>query len=381
MAKSNLLRLPVLDRYLLLELAMPFLFGVGAFSSVGVAIGTVFDLVRRIAEAGLAIDIALRVLLLKMPEFIVYAFPMSTLLAALMAYSRLSSDSEVVAFRSCGISVYRLVVPAVMFSIVVTGLTFWFNEMIVPASNLQASLILEKAANEERPLFQERNIFYPEYTEIQNQSGQKTRILKRLFYADRFDGKKMQNLTILDWSQDGLNQIIAAESAVWNPAEGLWDFSKGTIYIVAPDGSYRNIVRFQDQQIQLPRAPLDLAGRRLDYGEMNIAQAMQYMDTIALSGDTQRITKLQVRIQQKLSLPFVCIVFGLVGSALGIRPQRTSKATSFGISVVLIFTYYLAAFITGAMGQTGVLSPVMAGWLPNILGLLAGTVILIRAAR
>ncbi len=381
MAKSNLLRLPVLDRYLLLELAMPFLFGVGAFSSVGVAIGTVFDLVRRIAEAGLAIDIALRVLLLKMPEFIVYAFPMSTLLAALMAYSRLSSDSEVVAFRSCGISVYRLVVPAVMFSIVVTGLTFWFNEMIVPASNLQASLILEKAANEERPLFQERNIFYPEYTEIQNQSGQKTRILKRLFYADRFDGKKMQNLTILDWSQDGLNQIIAAESAVWNPAKGLWDFSKGTIYIVAPDGSYRNIVRFQDQQIQLPRAPLDLAGRRLDYGEMNIAQAMQYMDTIALSGDTQRITKLQVRIQQKLSLPFVCIVFGLVGSALGIRPQRTSKATSFGISVVLIFTYYLAAFITGAMGQTGVLSPVMAGWLPNILGLLAGTVILIRAAR
>ncbi len=381
MAKSNLLRLPVLDRYLLLELAMPFLFGVGAFSSVGVAIGTVFDLVRRIAEAGLAIDIALRVLLLKMPEFIVYAFPMSTLLAALMAYSRLSSDSEVVAFRSCGISVYRLVVPAVMFSMVVTGLTFWFNEMIVPASNLQASLILEKAANEERPLFQERNIFYPEYTEIQNQSGQKTRILKRLFYADRFDGKKMQNLTILDWSQDGLNQIIAAESAVWNPAEGLWDFSKGTIYIVAPDGSYRNIVRFQDQQIQLPRAPLDLAGRRLDYGEMNIAQAMQYMDTIALSGDTQRITKLQVRIQQKLSLPFVCIVFGLVGSALGIRPQRTSKATSFGISVVLIFTYYLAAFITGAMGQTGVLSPVMAGWLPNILGLLAGTVILIRAAR
>ncbi len=381
MAKSNLLRLPVLDRYLLLELAMPFLFGVGAFSSVGVAIGTVFDLVRRIAEAGLAIDIALRVLLLKMPEFIVYAFPMSTLLAALMAYSRLSSDSEVVAFRSCGISVYRLVVPAVMFSMVVTGLTFWLNEMIVPASNLQASLILEKAANEERPLFQERNIFYPEYTEIQNQSGQKTRILKRLFYADRFDGKKMQNLTILDWSQDGLNQIIAAESAVWNPAEGLWDFSKGTIYIVAPDGSYRNIVRFQDQQIQLPRAPLDLAGRRLDYGEMNIAQAMQYMDTIALSGDTQRITKLQVRIQQKISLPFVCIVFGLVGSALGIRPQRTSKATSFGISVVLIFTYYLTAFITGAMGQTGVLSPVMAGWLPNILGLLAGTVILIRAAR
>src|SRR5919199_802418 len=117
----------VMDRYIASELIPPFLFGVGAFSSVGVAIGTLFDLMRRITESGLPLSIAFQVLLLQMPQFISYAFPMSTLLAALMTYSRLSSDSELIAMRSCGVSIYRMVVPAVVLSLVVTGITFIFN--------------------------------------------------------------------------------------------------------------------------------------------------------------------------------------------------------------------------------------------------------------
>jgi len=62
---------------------------------------------------------------------------MATLLAALMTYSRLSSDSELIALRSCGVSIYRLVLPAFILSFVVTG-TFLFNEQVVPAANYQA---------------------------------------------------------------------------------------------------------------------------------------------------------------------------------------------------------------------------------------------------
>src|SRR3712207_5521134 len=86
--------LSVMDRYLTAEIVLPFLFGVGAFSSVGVAIGTLFDLVRKVTDAGLSLEIAVKVLLLQMPQFIAYSFPMAMLLATLMAYSRLSNDSE-----------------------------------------------------------------------------------------------------------------------------------------------------------------------------------------------------------------------------------------------------------------------------------------------
>lgn len=373
--------LSVMDRYIASELIPPFLFGVGAFSSVGVAIGTLFDLVRRVTDAGLPLQIAVQVLMLKMPEFVSYALPMSTLLAALMTYSRLSSDSELIALRSCGVSVYRMVIPAIILSLMVTGMSFLFNEMVVPAANYQASSTLEKALKEEKPSFKENNIFYPEYGEIQQPDGSKIRGLKRLFYANQFDGERMKGLTILDWSQQNLNQIVTAESAIWNPAQTTWDFFNGTIYVISPDASYRNILRFENQQLKLPRAPLDLAGKDKDSAQMNIAQIKEYMEVVRVSGDTKKIRRLNLRIQQKLAFPFVCLVFGLVGAVLGIRPQRTGKATSFGISIVIIFTYYLMQFITEALGLNGVLTPIMAAWLPDAFGIGSGGFLLFKAAR
>ena len=369
-----------MDWYLTKELIGPFLFGVGLFSSVGVTVGAVFELVRRVTESGLPFSTAVQIFLLKMPYFIVLAFPMSMLLASLMAYSRMSSDSEIVALRSCGINVYRLVVPAVILSLAVTGMTFAMNELIVPAANYQATITLDRALKREKPLFQEKIIFYPEFRNVDKGNGEES-VLTRLFYAEQFDGKQMKGLTILDRSQPELNQIISSESAIWNPAQNSWDFFNGTVYIVAPDGSYRNIVRFEHQQLQLPRTPLDLAAKARDYGEMNIAQAIDYLNLIRSSGDEQKIRKLKVRIQEKYALPFVCIVFGLVGAALGTKPQRTGRATSFGISVIVIFTYYVFSFITSSMGLKAILTPVMAAWLPMICGLGVGGLLLVRASR
>jgi lipopolysaccharide export system permease protein len=371
----------VMDRYIATELVPPFLFGVGAFSSVGVAVGTLFDLVRKVTESGLLLGIAVKVLLLKMPEFIVYAFPMSTLLAALMTYSRFSSDSELIALRSCGISIYRLVVPAIVLSFIVTGMTFLFNELVVPAANYEASITLDQALKSDKPIFNEENVFFPEYRQEKQANGDTTKILTRLVYAEQFDGQRLKKLTILDWSREGISQIVTAESAVWNSDEKTGEFFNGTIYLVSPDASYRSILRFEHQQLQLSKAPLDLANKGRDYDEMNIAQSLEYLKVVRISRDDKKTRKLEVRIQQKMSFPFVCVVFGLAGAALGTRPQRTGRATSFGVSVVVIFSYYLLSFVTGALGQTAILSPFMAAWLPNFLGLGAGGLLVIRAGK
>ncbi|MDX2098102.1 MAG: LptF/LptG family permease [Leptolyngbyaceae cyanobacterium bins.59] len=371
----------IMDRYITLEFLAPFLFGVGAFSSIGVAIGALFDLVRKITDAGLPLTIALEILLLKMPEFIVYSFPMSVLMAALMTYSRLSSDSELVALRSCGISLYRLFAPIIVISCLVTGMTFLFHEVVVPQSNYQASQTLQRALKQERPTFNEKNIFYQEFQNIKNAQGATENILARIFYAREFDGQRMKGLTILDFSQQGLNQIVAAESATWNIQKHTWDFQNGTIYLIAADGSYRNILNFERQELQLPRAPLDLATQGRDFAEMNIAESQTYLKLLRQGNDEQKVRKLTVIIQQKLAFPFVCVVFGIVGAALGTRPQRTSRAMGFGISVFIIFGYYLVMFLCGALGQSGAISPFLAGWLPNILGLSLGLVLLARVAN
>lgn len=375
------LKITIMDRYIIRELIGPFLFGVGAFCSVGVSVDTLFELIRQVTEKGLAWEVALEVFLLKLPEFLVLAFPMSMLLATLMAYSRLSADSELVALRSCGVSVYRLILPAIMVSLLVTAMTFAFNEAIVPVANYQASTTLERALKRERLPFQDRNIIHREYERVTQPDGKRVNVMKRLFYAEQFDGENMKKLTILDRSEQGLTQIISAELARWNFAQNSWDFFNGTIYLIAPDGSYRNIIRFDRQQLQLPRTPLDLAQRGRDYGEMNIAEAKERLAILRQGADEDAIRKMEVRIQQKYALPFVCVVFALVGSTLGTRPRRASKATSFGISILIVFGYYLLAFLTNALGQIQVLSPFLAAWLPSGIGLAIGGVLLFRASR
>ena len=374
-------RIPVMDSYIIKELIGPFLFGVGLFSSLGVTVGAMFELVRKVADSGLSLAIATQVFLLKMPEFIVLAFPMSIILATLMVYSRMSSDSEIVALRGCGVRIYRLAIPALLLSIVVTGMTFAFNEIIVPSANYQASVTLDQALDREKLPFREQNIFYPEFRKIKPPNGKEYTTLTRLFYAESFDGKLMKGVTIVDRSQYGVAQIVSSNSASWNRAESTWNLYNGTVYLVSPEGSYREILKFAHKQLQLPRTPIDLAQRGRGYSEMNIAQAYEYLELMRLSGNYEKVVKTQVRIQQKYALPFVCVVFGLMGAALGCKPQRTGKATSFGISVIIIFSYYLLGFITGAMGQKGILTPIFAGWLPNILGLGIAIFLLMRASR
>jgi lipopolysaccharide export system permease protein len=379
---SGFARISLIDRYITKELILPFLFGMGIFTSLGLSIGTVFDLVRKVTESGLLLGVALQILVLKLPEFIVLAFPMSMLLATLMAYSRLSSDSELIALRSIGVNVYRLILPAIYFSLIIVAVTFCFNNFVAPAANYRADVILNTALEKNSSvLFKERNILYPEYTRIELPNGNKVTTLSRLFYAEEFDGDRMKDITILDRSQASVSQIITARSGTWNILENTWDFYNGNIYILGEDGSYQNIIRFQHQQLALPRAPLDLTTKGQDYNEMNLFQALDYLEVVKLSGKDKKIRKLKVRIQEKISLPFVCLIFALIGTAIGLKPQNASKGQSFGICIGLIFAYYLLSIISSSLGVRGVISPFLAAWLPNIIGFSAAIVLLSRSGK
>jgi lipopolysaccharide export system permease protein len=369
-------RFSVMDRYIATELFYPFLFGVGAFSSLGVSVGALFELIRRVSEYGLPISIAFRVFLFKLPEFISYSFPMSVLLATLITFSRFSSDSEMVALKASGISIYRIIAPALVMSILVAGVNFAFNEAIVPEANYQAKATLENVLEDDGPSLQKENILYWDYADEEDED------LRRLFYARRFDGDRMYGLTVLDFSRQSLSQIISAQSAQWNSSEQTWDFFDGTIYLVSDDGSYSNILKFGQQQVQIPRTPLDIAStERREARELNLAESWERVRLLQQRGSRERLRELLIGIHQKYSLPFACTVFGLVGAALGSQLRKTGRATSFAISVVVIFSYYLTYSICSALALSEVISPPVGAWLPNIFGFAIAGFLLIRAAR
>ncbi|MGF1481809.1 MAG: LptF/LptG family permease [Cyanophyceae cyanobacterium] len=364
--------LSLLDRYLATEICLPLCFSVGIFSALGVAVGELADIVNKMFEFNLPLKTAIAILFLKLPEFIAYAFPLSVLLSTLTAYGRLSSDSELVALRSSGMSIYRLVVPALVLSLGVTLVTLFFNELVVPAANYRATTLQAPYIQATTPP-PTQDLIYPEYDRDSH--------LKRLFYAQAFDGTAMNNPIVLHWTEQTLAQIIVADTAKWNPIQKQWDFFNGRTYQLATDASFNQVSPFARRQLSLSKIPLDLAQKYRNPDEMNIAQAQEYIEVLQMSNDNKKLRLFTVRMQQKIAFPFVCLVFSLVGAALGSRRQYASKATSFGICVAVVFSYYFLGFFVSSLGVVGVLSPFLAAWLPNFLGLGIGGWLLVRVSE
>lgn len=376
----RLFKLSILDSYLFQELLPTFIFSVTLFSSVGVAIATLSDLSYKIISADLPLIYAVKFFFLKIPEYIAYGLPISILLTTLMTYSRLSKDSELIALYNCGLNIVRVITPAIILSLVVTVITFFFNELIVPNTNYQASSIFVEQLNEPRKYLMRNDIFYPEYIQIKEENGNDSKSLKTLFYAQKFDGDKMQNLTILSTEKNGLNQVIISEKGQWNNQYNAWDLFNVFVYDLNTNPLNLQGTFFEQTQVKFPKTPLELAIKSRDPYDMNIVQSWEYIKLLRLLGDDKAVLMFKVRTAQKISFPFVCIVFALVGSSLGCRPSNSSKATSFGICVAIVFGYYLSSVIISSLGLIGLISPVMAAWIPNIFGFIVGLYLLKKPA-
>ncbi len=378
-------RLPLMDRWLTSELIGPLLFGVAAFTVVSLSVGVVFELVRKVAEAGLPPLVAMQVLGLRLPSFLVLSFPMATLMATLLGYSRLSGSSELTALRSIGVSTRRMVMPALMVAIVMTALTFFFNDVIVPSSNRVASNTLDTALGRALSSEHGSNVVYSRFGPVSVQDGDQLRTetgLAQLFYARESTRNGMQDVTLLDFSRSGQQQMLIAKSAVWNDQRSVWEFRNGRLINIEAAGSRTTSAEFDRYYYPFTSAPRDVAKLPSNAEEMTVGQAIRAERLLAEAGDVKEARRLRVRIQEKFAFPAICLVFGLIGSSLGVRPNaRTSRSQGFGISVLLIFGYYLMSFIFSSLGVKGTLLPLFAAWLPVSIGLAAGLYLLRQASR
>ena len=375
--------LPLMDRWLLQELVGPLLFGIAAFTAVSLSVGVVFELVRRVAESGLPPQVAVQVLMLRLPGFLVLAFPMATLMATLLAYSRLSGSSELTALRSVGVGTTRMVVPALALALAMSLLTFLFNDLIVPRTNLVASQTLERALGKAVTNQSGDNILYSRFGRVkQEENGDSIRQLTQLFYARKFRSGSMQDVTLLDFSRMGQRQMLMAEKGHWNEAQAMWEFSNGRIVNVDEKTGSTTSARFDRYLYPLTQDPVEVAKLPTDISTMTVGQALRAERLQTEANNLKEARRLRVRIQEKFAFPAICLVFGLIGSSLGVRPHaRTSRSQGFGISVLLIFGYYLMSFIVSSLGITGTLTPFVAAWLPVVVGLASGGLLLRQASR
>ncbi|MBU0502471.1 MAG: LptF/LptG family permease [bacterium] len=345
----------IIDRYIFRELFEPFLFGLGAFTSILSASMILFELVRAVVLKGMPLFVALQIFIYRLPGIVIYIFPMATLLAALLAFGRLSGESEITAFRASGTSLYRLMVPVLFFGLLVSFVNLTFSEIVVPKSTKAAKNLLITTTATHQPKLQ-NNVFVPEL-----EHGK----LKRIFYAETMQGNTMQDVIVQEFQDGRLIQILTARTANWQNTSNEWLFKDGIIYILAASGEYKHLIRFQEQSIAIKYSPADFYIGDKNPEEMTIAELKEFVALKEKMG--VEVTDFKIQLNMKTALPFASLVFVLLGAPLGIARRRTSSSLGLGLSILVIFFYYIVTFITIAIGELRIIAPGLAAWLPNIV--------------
>ena len=378
-------RIPLIDRWIISKLIPILLFAISAFTIVSLSVGVMFDLIRKIVEYGLPIFIALKIFFLSLPGFLVIAFPMSVLLSSLITYGNLSSNSEILALKSLGINNYRIVLPSLFLAVVMTFLTFTFSDNLVPISNRVASDLLQNSLGKSmRTEKGKYNISFSKYgsiTDSNNKAIDGASHLTHIFYARRFLKKVMYDVTVIDFSKKETKILITANTGSFDDELSSWKFNNGKIVATEDKGSVSTIL-FDKYIYPLDNGPSKLAEIPRTAKNMTISEARKAQEMYEMSGNIKEARKMKVRIYEKMTLPMSCIVFSLIGSTLGIKQNiRSSKSQGFGISIILIFLYYLTCFVFSSIGMIGILTPFLAAWIPVIMFLGFVTFLLWKSNR
>ena len=379
-------QIPLLDRWIISKLIPILFFAISAFTIVSLSVGVMFDLIRKIVEFGLPIIVALKIFFLSLPGFLVLAFPMSVLLSCLLTYGNLSSNSEILALKSLGINNFRIILPSLSLALFMTLLTFIFNDNLVPISNRVAADIMEnnigKSIKTEKGKY---NISFSKYGSILDANTNKpidsATHLTHIFYARRFLNNVMYEVTVVDLSKKGTKILIAADNGKFIDQLNNWEFSNGEMIITNDEGSVSTI-SFDTYKYPLDNGPSKLAAIPSDAKNMTISEARKAEEMYAMAGNIKESRKMKVRIYEKITLPFSCIVFSLIGSTLGIKQNiRSSKSQGFGLSIIIIFLYYLTCFVFSSMGIVGLITPFLSAWIPVFIFLGFGTLLVRRSNK
>ena len=360
----------ILDKYIFREVFKAFVFGICAFSAVFIGSGTLFKIAKYITDYGASLSAVIKVFIFGLPNVIMWTFPMSMLLATLLTFGRLSSSSEITAMKSCGIGFFRIATPAIILGFFVSIAAILFNEHVVPWANTAY-----------------RNVVY---YEIQGNTGAKSQdhiILKdikdgqiqRLLYARRYDAdsQSLQNVTLQEFNDAG--KVSHVENAEYAEYEGKeWIMHNGMLYDIS-DGESEHTLRFNTQVLPISASPRQIVREQKNPEELTMKELKaqirimktQYVDT----------NKLETELYQRITVPMASLIFALIGVPLGLQPTRNSSSAGFAMSVIIIFFYYALMTMANAIGRSGALSPMLAVWIPNIVGLIAGLFLIRKASR
>jgi len=430
----------ILSRHILQRHATPFLFSVSVLVFIFL-LQFIMQKMDQLAGKGLSAGVIAELIAMNLAWMLVLAVPMAVLVATLMAFGNLSSGNEITAMRASGVSLYRMVAPVLLLSVILCYLLVLFNNKVLPDANHRAKMLMQDIYRK-KPTFSLIPGLFSDPREIQGYS-----ILVRKTFEHTND---LEGVTIFDYTNSATTTTITADHGTvsFSPdyQKLIMDLYDGEIHELSlTDYNRYRKIRFEKHRIAMNAEGFDFQRSQenaFSRGDRELsAQAMNvFVDSLQLLLDTsrahiaafmqqdlnaiftpksgltatpayvgdprtgaqariatlssilegeqaratyyaRRIHEYSVEIYKKYSIPFACIVFVLIGAPLGIMARRGSFGVAASLSLGFFLLYWSCLIGGEKLADRGFIDPWFGMWIANIIIGFMGLYLTFRTAR
>ncbi|MCX6539436.1 MAG: LPS export ABC transporter permease LptF [Acidobacteria bacterium] len=361
----------LIDRYIIRSIVSPFLISLLVFTFI-LIMPFLVKLAEPLIAKGVAAGTIVRLMVTLLPQALSVTIPMALLVGVLVGLGRFSADREWVAVQACGVSIFRVARPVIILALAGWAVTSWVIIKALPDAN-QASreitfrIVAQRTESEVKP-----RVFFEDFP-------------NRVLYVRDIpkDGSGWRDVFLADTT-------VAANPVVYIASRGrlFVDREKRMVELYLEDGSTHtgkagapeeyDISRFQQLHLTLdPETVFPRNGPQKGAQEMTITELRQQVEELARRGISTHAEVMA--IQQKFSIPVACLVFAMMGVALGLTTRRDGKLAGFVLGIAVIFVYYLLLTTAQSAVKGKLMAAWLAPWVPNIV--LGGAGIALLLAR
>ena len=362
----------ILNRYLFVEILVPFFLGLAVFTFV-LLIARILKLVELVVNRGVPLLDILETFALILPGFLEVTVPMALLLAILLGFGRLASDSEVVALKTSGVSLYQMTVPVVAFTVLASLATFVIAIWVRPwANGALREQLFEVVKSRVSAGFKEK-VFNTDFPGL-------------VIYIEEIEpgGGTLKGMLISDVRRADSRNTVIAKIGLLVPNEDAKTVTlrllDGTIYGVGGSENAFQKTDFTVYDVSLNLTNIgEMRPKEKDPKEMTLVELRRRIaDRYA---QHQPANEEEIELHRKFSIPFACVVFMLVGIPLAIPPSRAVRSRGFAMSLLLIFLYYIPLTVGQTVAEKGYVPAALGLWSPNLLFFALGSFLFVNAAR
>lgn len=384
-----------LHKYLIREILVSLVMTVAVFTFVVLLFNVLKEILPFLVSGEVSLWLVLKAVGLLIPFACVYALPMGFITAALLVFGRVSADQELTAARASGISLFSLISPILLLSLLCCGLSAWFNLDLGPSSRVAYIKLKEQVRSELG------KVQLPEGKVINDFPGY-------VFYAAKNHRGNLEDVRILKFGNETNtettlraprgriemdltnNQIIlhlfdartvtfsGARISIGSSPELTLNFDLKA----AANPTYRPKV--SDMTFWQLRDELSDLEKKLGSPPVVAEAASKELRAKLREAERQRSDLTEpvlVEMNRQIAFSFACFGFTLVGIPLGIRVHRRETNIGVAIALMLVLVYYAFIMLGEALSARPEYAPHLILWLPNFIFQAVGAVLLWRANR